>query len=89
MKCEKDIDECLGEPCKNGGKCENSDGSYSSECLEGWEGEFCEKDIDDCQTNPCEHDGKCTDNGVNSFTCECPKFWEGETCNTAQTKFGK
>ena len=87
-KCEIDIDECVEEPCNNG-ECKNSNGSYSCECLEGWQGEFCDTDIDDCEPNPCKNEGVCTDTGANSFTCDCPKFWEGKLCDTAQTKFGK
>merc|ERR1719262_718552 len=41
-KCAKscgtcaDIDEFNSGPCKNGGTCTNSDGSYSCSCQDGW-----------------------------------------------------
>ena len=36
-----DINECDGGPCKNGGTCANSDGSYSCSCQDGWTGNDC------------------------------------------------
>ena len=33
--CEKDINECLQTPCKNGGTCRNYKGYYECECKAG------------------------------------------------------
>ena len=38
----EDIDECLAEPCGNEGTCENTDGSFTCFCVEGWTGETCD-----------------------------------------------
>lgn len=38
-----DIDECKsGNPCKNGGKCINTIGSYKCSCPSGFIGKHCE-----------------------------------------------
>lgn len=36
-----DPDECLTSPCKNGGSCVNTRGSYSCICVDGWSGMDC------------------------------------------------
>ena len=36
-----DIDECLSNPCVNGGSCINGVNSYRCNCLSGWEGPHC------------------------------------------------
>ena len=40
-----DVDECaVNKPCKNGGKCENSKGSYKCTCVGGWfTGKHCDE----------------------------------------------
>nr|XP_034320081.1 protein jagged-1 isoform X1 [Crassostrea gigas] len=36
-----DIDECLSNPCQNGGTCINNDGSFTCMCPDGWRGTLC------------------------------------------------
>ena len=36
-----DIDECVSEPCQNGGTCTDGINSYSCTCLPGWAGPTC------------------------------------------------
>lgn len=38
---DSDKDECSGDPCKNGGTCINSNGSYQCSCASGWTGVNC------------------------------------------------
>lgn len=38
-----DVNECINDPCNNGGTCLNTDGSYKCKCLEGWQGHDCEE----------------------------------------------
>ena len=40
--CDGDYDECVNNPCINGGTCYNNEGSYTCFCPPGWEGPNCE-----------------------------------------------
>ena len=37
-----EINECLSDPCQNGGTCQNTLGSYTCTCGEVWQGPNCE-----------------------------------------------
>ena len=37
-----DIDECLADPCQNGGVCVDGVNEYSCDCLDGYSGVHCE-----------------------------------------------
>lgn len=80
--CSEDIDECANPDwCSNESLCENSIGSFTCHCTEGWEGAQCSEDINECEAavNPCQNDGICT-NTEGSFTCECNAQWTGDRC---------
>ena len=52
--CNHDIDECaLMSPCRNGGTCQNTDGSYHCRCVKGYEGKQCESNPDNCDPSKC------------------------------------
>merc|ERR1712228_212496 len=40
--CEKDIDDCEGHDCENGGRCVDGIGGYSCFCRRRYEGKRCE-----------------------------------------------
>lgn len=40
-----DVNECLSEPCKHGGTCEDQPGSYLCHCPQGFKGPNCEAGI--------------------------------------------
>lgn len=37
------INECDNNPCQNGGRCTNSEGSFTCSCTDGWEGPVCDQ----------------------------------------------
>ena len=37
-----DVNECVSKPCRNGGTCENLQGSYRCKCKAGFLGKHCE-----------------------------------------------
>nr|XP_034315387.1 fucolectin-like [Crassostrea gigas] len=39
--CDEDINECLDNPCHNGGTCSNNDGSFKCTCEGGFTGALC------------------------------------------------
>ena len=38
--CENDIDECVDQPCQNGGTCVNTEGSFTCTCPAGYMGDL-------------------------------------------------
>ena len=41
--CEKNVDDCIGNACRNGGVCEDGLNRYTCKCGSGWTGQFCEQ----------------------------------------------
>ncbi|XP_068719980.1 uncharacterized protein [Montipora capricornis] len=76
-----DIDECVPNPCANGGSCVDGVNNYSCICRVGYTGDLCETDIDDCLPNLCANGGSCVD-GVNNYSCTCPVGYTGDLCET-------
>uniref|UniRef100_K1RE62 Neurogenic locus notch-like protein n=1 Tax=Magallana gigas TaxID=29159 RepID=K1RE62_MAGGI len=79
-KFTPDINECLRNPCQNGGTCSNNNGSYTCMCAHGWTGTLCNQDVDECQYDPCHNGANCT-NTPGSFTCTCDAGWTGILCD--------
>nr|XP_032818226.1 uncharacterized protein LOC116946998 [Petromyzon marinus] len=75
-----DVDECQSRPCKHGGSCANTQGSYSCSCVSGWSGLNCTENIDDCAGSVCQNSATCLD-GDNSYTCICRSGWRGVNCS--------
>lgn len=65
-RCELEINECLSNPCLNGGVCEDQAGGYICSCAVGFSGDHCEVDVDECYSAPCLNGGQCQD-GIDSF----------------------
>lgn len=43
-----DINECENSPCQNGGRCTDSEGSFTCSCTDGWEGQVCDQGLSLC-----------------------------------------
>ncbi|KAL3867860.1 hypothetical protein ACJMK2_040706, partial [Sinanodonta woodiana] len=71
--------ECLDNPCKNGGTCYLKSFGFECECPPGYAGGFCDIDVDDCEWNPCLNEAKCRDL-LNDYLCDCLTGYEGKEC---------
>ncbi len=87
------LDNCVPQPCQNGGTCTSDPNGYTCACPAGWTGTNCEVDVDECaEGDPCHivtpADGTSLPGGIactnteGSFTCECSPFAFGATCDT-------
>ncbi|XP_072165055.1 protein jagged-1b-like [Diadema setosum] len=84
LYCQERIDDCLSDPCQNGGTCINSRFAIQCVCPSGWEGTFCHIGTDECATTPCRNNGTCVDLHAD-FVCVCPHRWKGKTCNSLES----
>ncbi|XP_030853296.1 uncharacterized protein LOC755833 isoform X2 [Strongylocentrotus purpuratus] len=64
-----DINECISQPCFNGGTCRNFKDRFTCECAPGYEGQNCETMLESCITEDrcstinhefCSISGLCT-----------------------------
>jgi hypothetical protein len=75
LYCDKDINECLTDPCKNNGTCLNFDGGYNCSCSYGYKGKNCE--IPKCDLVNCKNGATCAvDN--KKWQCNCVKYYFGK-----------
>nr|XP_020649057.1 protein crumbs homolog 2 isoform X2 [Pogona vitticeps] len=87
--CSININECMSQPCQNGGSCIDLVNSYLCHCLPGYSGVECATDIDECEDNPCENGGACED-GIADYICHCilgpdGTAWGGKNCSVELT----
>ncbi|KAM7434936.1 hypothetical protein ABFA07_015040 [Porites harrisoni] len=50
--CEKDVNGCASNPCKNGATCANTVEGFNCTCTKGFQGEICDKVIKPSQVSP-------------------------------------
>lgn len=88
------MNECLPNPCQNGGICENLPGNYTCHCpfddLSGtfYGGDNCSEVLLGCYHHQCLNNGKCIphfENDQHGFTCQCPPGYAGSLCETPTT----
>lgn len=84
-----DEDQCLTDPCENGGTCIDHGGALSindpydtfeCNCPAGFEGITCGELIDDCSSNPCVNSATCTQDTY-GYQCACVVGYEGFDCD--------
>lgn len=78
--CESDIDDCLINPCLNGGTCIDDVNSFRCSCVPGFVGSLCQANVDDCLTKPCSNGGSCHDL-INDYRCDCMSGFTGKDCS--------
>lgn len=71
------MNECISNPCQNGGQCRDQVGTYECRCAPGFLGRNCEIDVDDCESAVCPSNSICVD-GVASYTCHCKSGYTGK-----------
>lgn len=72
----QNLKECSSGPCRNGGVCKDSVGSYECLCATGFTGVNCEVNINECDTAVCPADSECVD-GVGTYQCVCKVGYPG------------
>ncbi|KAL3856723.1 hypothetical protein ACJMK2_011446 [Sinanodonta woodiana] len=77
--CLDHTNECLSNPCLNGGICADRINEYNCTCVLGYVGVNCEIDYNECASNPCQNGGTCEDH-VNFFRCICPSGFYEDLC---------
>ena len=67
-----DIDECLNSPCDTNGICENSLGTFTCKCADGYDGDgYTCNDINECdKSDTCDVRATCV-NHDGTFSCQC------------------
>ncbi|XP_030837243.1 fibropellin-3-like [Strongylocentrotus purpuratus] len=69
--CEIQINECVSNPCRNGGQCQDLIAGYRCTCPSNYAGPTCDIFLDVCSSNPCKNGGFCLNTGEGQFTCTC------------------
>lgn len=72
----QNLKECSSSPCRNGGVCKDSVGSYECQCVPGFTGDNCEVNINECDTAVCPADSECVD-GIGTYQCVCKVGYPG------------
>uniref|UniRef100_A0A3Q4H8C9 Sushi, nidogen and EGF-like domain-containing protein 1 n=1 Tax=Neolamprologus brichardi TaxID=32507 RepID=A0A3Q4H8C9_NEOBR len=76
----QEINECLSQPCLNGGTCRNKIGSYQCVCASGFSGNRCQI-INECLSETCMNRGTCEDRpGSYQDMCESNPCLNGGVC---------
>uniref|UniRef100_A0A7E4UNF5 Cubilin n=1 Tax=Panagrellus redivivus TaxID=6233 RepID=A0A7E4UNF5_PANRE len=78
--------ECLNQPCENGGTCIDLIAKFQCLCPAHFNGKKCENRIDECALYSlsdigCKNNGTCTNNGaLPGIKCHCPTGFYGTHC---------
>ncbi|KAM8921283.1 protein delta homolog 1 [Pelodytes ibericus] len=77
--CEIDIDDCISNPCLNGGNCTDIGTGFQCHCPTGFSGPSCSDVSPLCNSNPCVNGGSCYSK-PEGFLCTCLPGYTGNTC---------
>lgn len=80
--CEE-VNECLSQPCLNGGTCRDQVASFLCECDKGFSGNRCQTGGSKCLPDTCKNGGTC-ENKSGSYLCHCPPGFKGHSCEKEQ-----
>ena len=71
--CEIEIDECVGNPCANGGTCVDLVNGYRCSCTPEYMGKNCTEAYNACADSPCQNGGSCITSPavMPGYYCEC------------------
>lgn len=81
--CQINVDECLSQPCTNGGTCIDGINSYTCNCTQDYVGVNCEREYNPCDQNPCKNNGTCNTKLIGTkrdYNCTCPIGFIGKSC---------
>ena len=102
QNCDRVLNLCYSNPCKDNGKCVSIEGNYSCICNRGRTGRNCEIEItkSKCPTdsktakehltlNPCSNGGVCKDLSGGGFSCDCHGEYavDGPLCELSTRSF--
>ncbi|XP_063909759.1 protein crumbs isoform X3 [Zophobas morio] len=80
-QCETKSDNCISQPCLNGGACIEQPNGITCNCTEQWMGTFCDIPYDACELEPCFNNASCiTSPNKHDFTCNCQTGFTGTHC---------
>jgi hypothetical protein len=81
--CASAYDNCIDNPCANGGECTDAQGFAICTCPDHLasddKGDRC---TDECENNPCLNGGVCID-GIGEYSCQCADGWSGPICENS------
>ncbi|KAG7274990.1 hypothetical protein CRUP_001083 [Coryphaenoides rupestris] len=72
LSCEVEVNECSGNPCRNGASCTDQENTYRCSCPPGFYGRNCELSAMTCADGPCFNGGRCSDNPDGGLTSDPP-----------------
>lgn len=78
--CETTINECLSNPCLNGGSCSDLVNAFVCSCTSGHVGPRCNETACVVSNPLCMNGGTCYDNSM----CFCPVGYAGSRCELTQ-----
>nr|CAH8824281.1 unnamed protein product [Trichobilharzia regenti] len=80
QNCTEDIDDCVKQPCLNGGTCEDRPNMrFYCHCPADYVGQTCEH-RNPCRISPCLNGGLCQSDPFGQFSCKCPRWYTGLRC---------